>query len=126
MLYRRARSGLVLIAVFWLWMLLGAADFVGALFGSPIHAALAVFALGALTLISLLFLPICIAYLVLNRPAVKARNTVSAKDTAPGAASSSAPGAGLAPVIRMAPRRAAQRSAELAGRAAAKWRDLAS
>ena len=121
MLYRRARSGLVLIAVFWLWMIFGAAGFVSALFGSPVHAALAVFALGALSLVSLLFLPICIAYLLLNRPAVKAAGpSGAAADSLP------APDAGLAPVIRMMPRRAAQRGAALTGRAAAKWRDLAS
>ena len=120
MLYRRARSGLVLIAAFWAWMIFGAADFVAALFGSPMHAALAVFGLGALTLVSLLFLPICIAFLVLNRPAMKAR------DTMPGTASASSPEAGLAPVIRLAPRAAARRGAALTGRAVAKWRDLAS
>lgn len=120
MLYRRARSGLVLIAVFWVWMIFGAADFVAALFGSPMHAALAVFGLGALTLVSLLFLPICIALLVMNRPAMKA------KDAMPRTASPSSPEAGLAPVIRMAPRRAAERGAALTGRAVAKWRDLAS
>ncbi|MCC3275272.1 MULTISPECIES: hypothetical protein [unclassified Arthrobacter] len=123
MLYRRARSGLVLIGVFWLWMLFGAADLVGALFGSPVHAALAVFALGALTLISLLFLPICVAYLVLNRSAMKAPGKpANAAERHEG----TAPAAGLAPVIRMMPRRAAERGAELTGRAAAKWRDLAS
>ena len=120
MLYRRARSGLVLIAVFWAWMIFGAADFVAALFGSPMHAALAVFGLGALTLVSLLFLPICIAFLVLNRPAMKAKGIV------PGTASPSSPEAGLAPVIRLAPRAAARRGAALTGRAVAKWRDLAS
>ena len=131
MLFRRARSGLVLIAVFWLWMLFGAADFVTALFGSPIHAALAVFALGVLTLISLLFLPICVAYLILNRPQAQA------KDSAAPLQAREARGNGLAPVIRMMPRRAAARSAALSSRAAvrgaaltsraaAKWRDLAS
>ncbi|MCQ1948851.1 MULTISPECIES: hypothetical protein [Arthrobacter] len=130
MLFRRARSGLVLIALFWLWMLFGAADFVAALFGSPIHAALAVFALGALTLISLLFLPICIAYLVLNRPKVHAAPSVAPQ-------AGEAQGNGLAPVIRMMPRRAAVhgaaltsraavRGAALTSRAAAKWRDRAS
>ena len=119
MLYRRARSGLVLIAVFWLWMLFGAADFVASLFGSPLHAALALYGLAALTLISFLFLPICIAYLVLNRP--------SATSAAAGKAGRGRhPEAGLAPVIRMMPRRAAARGAELGERAVAKWRDLAS
>ena len=131
MLFRRARSGLVLIAVFWLWMFFGAADFVAALFGSPIHAALAVFALGAVTLISLLFLPICVAYLMLNRPRAQAKAPAALQQAR------EAHGNGLAPVIRMMPRRAAARRAALSGRAAvrgaaltsraaAKWRDLAS
>ncbi|MCC9204182.1 hypothetical protein [Arthrobacter sp. zg-Y769] len=119
MLFRRARSGLVLIAAFWLWLLFGAADFVAALFGSPIHAALAVFALGAVTLISLLFLPICVAYLLLNRPGTRPVSSAAQR-------SGQAHGAGLAPVVRMMPRRAAARGAALTGRAAAKWRDLAS
>ena len=114
MLYRRSRSGLVLIGAFWAWMLFGAADLVGALFNAPMYAALAVYGLGALTLVSLLFLPICLAQLVLHRPAMKAMRT------------SGAAGPGLAPVIRMMPRRAAERGAALSGRAAAKWRDLAS
>lgn len=121
MLYRRARSGLVLIAVFWVWMLFGAADFVASLFGSPLHAALALYGLGALTLISLLFLPICLAYLILNRPVGSARS--GARGHAPATGH---PGHGLAPVIRMMPRRAVARGADLTERAAAKWRDLAS
>ncbi|UWX96838.1 hypothetical protein N2K95_14535 [Arthrobacter zhaoxinii] len=116
MLFRRARSGLVLIAVFWIWMLFGAADFVAALFGSPIHAALAVFALGTLTLISLLFLPICLAYLVLNRPSMRAGS--------PAASARRTQGNGLAPVIRMMPRRDAARGETV--RAAAERQDLAS
>ncbi|MCC3272330.1 hypothetical protein [Arthrobacter zhangbolii] len=125
MLYRRARSGLVLIAVFWLWMLIGAADFIASLFESPFHAALALYGLGALTLVSLLFLPICIAYLVLNRPVSTARNA-SMVQTAENAAHSDEAGHGLAPVIRMMPRRAVARGTDLTNRAAAKWRDLAS
>lgn len=123
MLYRRARSGLVLIAVFWLWMLIGAADFIASLFGSPFHAALALYGLGALTLVSLLFLPICIAYLVLNRPV--ATNVSMGQAPELGAQNEDA-GHGLAPVIRMMPRRAVARGADLTNRAAAKWRDLAS
>ncbi|WP_146360441.1 hypothetical protein [Arthrobacter yangruifuii] len=125
MLFRRARSGLVLIAVFWLWMLFGAADFVAALFGSPIHAALAVCLLGALTLVSLLFLPICVAYLVLHKPQAGSQVASQAQSTA-ALQSRPAQEDGLAPVIRMIPGRAAARGAELTGRAAAKWRNLAS
>lgn len=125
MLYRRARSGLVLIAVFWLWMLISAADFIASLFGSPFHAALALYGLGALTLISLLFLPICIAYLVLNRPVATARSA-SVEHAPENTERGEEAGHGLAPVIRMMPRRAVARGADLTNRAAAKWRDLAS
>ncbi|MCC9144553.1 MULTISPECIES: hypothetical protein [unclassified Arthrobacter] len=121
MLYRRARSGLFLIALFWGWMLLGAADFIAALFGSPAYAALAVLALGALTLVSLLFLPICIAYLVLNRPRVPGQADRTASR------SRDAHRARLAPVVRMAPPRGTARGAAPAAPAApAKRRDLAS
>lgn len=114
MLYRRARSALVLIAAYWLWLVFGGANFIGALFGSPVHAMLALYGVGVVTLISLLAAPVAIAYLLTNRPQKKARGRTGSKRTE------------LASVIRLVPRRVADTKTALTHRAADAWRDLAS
>ena len=117
MLFRRGRTMLVLVAVFWLWMLLGSANFIAALFNTPFYALLALYGLGVLTLISLVVAGVSIFFMISNRPE---RINGSAGDSArPGFTD-------LAPVIRMVPRRIASHSAALTTKAAAKWRDLAS
>ena len=122
MLFRRARTALVLVGVFWLWLLLGSAGFVASLFDRPFYAMLALYGVGTLTLISLLVAPVALAYLLRNRPD-------QAGQPAPAAAEPEAHRSvrsDLAPVIRMIPRKVKDGSTALGTRAAAKWRDLAS
>ncbi len=117
MLFRRGRTMVVLVAVFWLWLLLGSANFIAGLFDTPFYAMLALYGLGVVTLISLGVAGMAIFYMVVNKPA----------RTELPAGSSARPGfSELAPVIRLVPRRVADHSAALTNKAAAKWRDLAS
>ena len=117
MLFRRGRTMFVVVAVFWLWLLIGSADFISGLFDSPFYALLALYGLGVVTLISLLVAGLSIVYMVANRPD---RAELPVNDAArPGMAE-------LAPVIRLVPRRVADHSIALTNKAAAKWRDLAS
>ncbi len=107
----------VLVAVFWLWLLLGSANFIASLFDAPFYAMLALYGLGVVTLISLGVAGLGIYYMVVNKPE---RTELPAGGTArPGLSE-------LAPVIRLVPRRVADHSAALTNKAAAKWRDLAS
>lgn len=117
MLFRRGRTMFVLVAAFWLWLLLGSADFIAGLFESPFYALLALYGLGVVTLISLLVAMVSVFYMVANRPA---RPELPARDSGRHSFSE------LAPVIRMVPRKVADHSAALTNKAAAKWRDLAS
>jgi len=122
MLFRRARTVLALLGVFWLWLLLGSASFVASLFDRPFYAMIALYGLGTLTLISLLIAPVALAYLLMNRP-----GKASAQQAAPAAVPPHrSVRAELAPVIRMIPRKVKDSSTSLGNRAAAKWRDLAS
>ena len=108
---------LVLVAAYWLWLLLGSANFIASLFESPFYALLALYGLGVVTLISLLVAVVSVFYLVANRP----------ESTKVAASDSVRPGfSELAPVIRLVPRKVADHSAALTNKAAAKWRDLAS
>ena len=120
MLFRRARTALVLVGVFWLWLLLGSAGFVASLFDRPFYAMLAMYGVGTLTLISLLIAPVALAYLLMNRPANTSRQPAAAEQPHKSVRSE------LAPVIRMIPRKVKDSSASLGTKAAAKWRDLAS
>lgn len=134
MLYRRARTALVLVGVFWLWLLFGSAAFVASFFDAPFYAMLALYAVGALTLISFLIAPVALAYLLMNRPAKDAATGHPLRHAGPDQHARSAESADasrfqrseLAPVIRMIPRRVKDGGAALGSRAAAKWRDLAS
>lgn len=117
MLFRRGRTMAVLVGVFWLWLLVGSADFIAGLFESPVYALLALYGLGVVTLISLLVAAVSVFYMVANRPA---RTELSTRESGHSGFSE------LAPVIRMVPRRVADHSAALTSKAAAKWRDLAS
>ncbi|MCU1633730.1 MAG: hypothetical protein JWM61_2382 [Micrococcaceae bacterium] len=51
--YRRARSLLYVIGLFWLWLWLGSAALMEGLYHSPLHAALAMYALAVAVLVSL-------------------------------------------------------------------------
>lgn len=129
MLFRRARTALALVGVFWLWLLLGSAGFVASLFDRPFYAMLALYALGTLTLISLLIAPVALAYLLMNRPdrngQAAAARPASRPESVPADAHRSVR-SDLAPVIRMIPRKVKDSGTSLGTKAAAKWRDLAS
>lgn len=119
MLFRRGRTMLVMVAVFWLWLLLGSADFIAGLFESPIYALLALYGLGVVTLISLLVALVSVFYVVANRPE-RTDTGLPVRESVRSGFSE------LAPVIRLVPRRVADHSVALTNKAAAKWRDLAS
>ncbi|MFJ2506846.1 MULTISPECIES: hypothetical protein [Arthrobacter] len=126
MLFRRARTVLGALVLFWLWLLLGSAGFVASLFDRPFYAMLALYALGTLTLISLLIAPVALAYLLMNRPGRSTRQQAPAATAQRSVQPQRSVRADLAPVIRMIPRKVKDSSASLGNRAAAKWRDLAS
>ncbi|NJC23813.1 ABC-type transport system involved in multi-copper enzyme maturation permease subunit [Arthrobacter pigmenti] len=67
--YRRARTVLYAVALFWLWTWFGSAAFIASLFHSPIHAIIAMYALFAFVLLSIPVFLLALAQLVLNRPA---------------------------------------------------------
>jgi len=121
MLFRRARTALGLVGIFWIWLLLGSAGFVASLFDRPFYAMLAMYAVGTLTLISLLIAPVALAYLLMNRPGKTSPQAAPAAEPTHRSVRSE-----LAPVIRMIPRKVKNSSTSLGTRAAAKWRDLAS
>lgn len=129
MLFRRARTTLALVGIFWLWLLLGSAGFVASLFDRPFYAMLALYALGTLTLISLLIAPVALAYLLMNRPDRNGQAAVARPASRPESAPADAHRSvrsDLAPVIRMIPRKVKDSGTSLGTKAAAKWRDLAS
>ena len=137
MLYRRARTALIVVGVFWLWLLFGSAAFVASLFEHPFYAMLALYAVGTVTLISLLIAPVALAYLLMNRqpaapvPSAADRPVRVIRPGLPAQPPRSAEAARfarqeLAPVIRMIPRKVKDSGTALGTRAAAKWRDLAS
>ena len=51
--YRRARTVLYVIGLFWLWLWLGSGALLDGLHHSPVHAALAVYALAIVILVSI-------------------------------------------------------------------------
>ncbi|MFZ3417314.1 hypothetical protein [Arthrobacter sp. 3Tela_A] len=122
MLFRRARTVLGLVGVLWLWLLFGSAGFVASLFDRPFYAMLALYAVGVLALVSLLILPVALAYLLMNRPGKTSPLAAPAAAEQPHRSVRS----DLAPVIRMIPRKVKDSSTSLGTKAAAKWRDLAS
>ncbi|GAB3536068.1 hypothetical protein GCM10027403_15520 [Arthrobacter tecti] len=67
--YRRARTVLYAVALFWLWTWLGSAAFIASLFHSPVHAIIAMYALFAFVLLSIPVFLLALAQLILNRPA---------------------------------------------------------
>lgn len=66
--YRRARSLVVVIALFWLWLWFGGAATLGLLHGSPIHEVLAVYGLAVVVLVSIPAALLAVATLVLTHP----------------------------------------------------------
>ncbi len=66
--YRRARTALFAVGLFWLWLGLGSADFIAGLSESPIHAFIAIYALAVAALVSLPAALLAAARMLLTRP----------------------------------------------------------
>ena len=74
--YRRARTVIYAVVLFWLWTWLGSAAFIASLFNSPIHAIIAMYALFTFILLSLPVFLLALAQMALNRPVVSAEAAV--------------------------------------------------
>ena len=88
--YRRARALVYAVLLFWLWAWLGSSFFVASLFGSPVHALLAMYALTVAVLVSIPVLLLAVARMFLTRTRPTARpvsttvvTEISTKRTAP-------------------------------------------
>ncbi len=66
--YRRARSLLYVIGLFWLWMWLGSAALLDGLYDTPLHAALVMYAIAVVVLVSLPAALLAVARMVLTHP----------------------------------------------------------
>lgn len=66
--YRRARTVIYAVVLFWLWTWLGSAAFIAGLFHSPVHAIIAMYALFTFILLSIPAFLLAIAQMALNRP----------------------------------------------------------
>jgi fatty acid desaturase len=66
--YRRARSLLYAIGLFWLWLWFGSAASLELLYGSPVHAALAMYGLAVVILVSIPAALLAVIRMVLTRP----------------------------------------------------------
>ncbi len=74
--YRRARTAIYAVVLFWLWTWLGSAALIASLFHSPIHAILAVYALLTFVLLSIPVFLLAAAQMAMNRPTVMPRPAV--------------------------------------------------
>lgn len=66
--YRRARTLVYGVVLFWLWAWLGSGAFIAGLFDSPLHAVVAVYALAVTLLVSFPVALLAVARMLLNRP----------------------------------------------------------
>lgn len=66
--YRRARSLLYVIGLFWLWLWLGSAALMEGLYHSPLHAALAMYAIAVAVLVSFPAALLAVLRMVLMHP----------------------------------------------------------
>lgn len=66
--YRRARALVYAVLVFWLWAWLGSGYFITSLFGSPVYALLAMYALAVGILVSFPIFLLAVVRMLLNRP----------------------------------------------------------
>jgi len=71
--YRRARSLLYVIGLFWLWLWLGSTTLLDSLHGSPVHAALAMYAVAVLIPVSIAAALLAVVRMLLTHPS---RNAV--------------------------------------------------
>ncbi|MHA7189331.1 hypothetical protein ACX80N_03420 [Arthrobacter sp. MDT2-16] len=68
MRYRRARSLLYVIGLFWLWLWLGSAALMAGLYHSPVHAALAMYAIAVVVLVSIPAALLAAIRMLMTRP----------------------------------------------------------
>ncbi|MHA7279728.1 hypothetical protein ACX80H_08235 [Arthrobacter sp. MDT2-2] len=68
MRYRRARSLLYVIGLFWLWLWLGSAASMEGLYHSPLHAVLAMYALAVVVPVSIAAALLAGIQMVMTRP----------------------------------------------------------
>ena len=66
--YRRARTLLYAIGLFWLWLWLGSGALVDGLHHSPVHAALAVYAVAVVVLVSIPAALLAVIRMLLTHP----------------------------------------------------------
>ncbi|MBG6225448.1 hypothetical protein IWX63_002020 [Arthrobacter sp. CAN_A2] len=66
--YRRARSLLYVIGLFWLWLWLGSGTLLDGLHHSPVHAALALYALAVVILVSIPAALLAVIRMLLTHP----------------------------------------------------------
>ena len=66
--YRRARTLLFVIGLFWLWVWLGSAALLEGLYHSPLHAAVAMYAIAVAVLVSLPAALLAVVHMILTRP----------------------------------------------------------
>lgn len=66
--YRRARTLLYVIGLFWLWVWLGSAALLEGLYHSPLHAALAMYAIAVAVLVSLPAALLAVVRMILAHP----------------------------------------------------------
>ncbi|WP_434994758.1 hypothetical protein [Arthrobacter sp. Ld5] len=66
--YRRARTVLYAVGLFWLWLWLGSGALLDGLHDSPVHAALAVYALAVVILVSIPAALLAVARMLLTHP----------------------------------------------------------
>ncbi|MDQ0736334.1 hypothetical protein [Arthrobacter agilis] len=66
--YRRARSLLYVIGLFWLWLWLGSAALIAGLHHSPVHAVLATYALAVVVLVSIPAAVLAVIRMILTHP----------------------------------------------------------
>ncbi len=77
--YRRARTVIYAVVLFWLWTWLGSAAFVASLFNSPIHAIIAMYALFTFVLLSFPVFLLALAQMALNRPKAMSEAAVAVR-----------------------------------------------
>ncbi|MHA7140374.1 MULTISPECIES: hypothetical protein [unclassified Arthrobacter] len=75
--YRRARALVYAVLLFWVWAWLGSSFFIASLFGSPVHALLAMYALSVAVLVSIPALLLAVARMLLTRTRAQTGNRVS-------------------------------------------------
>ncbi|MEV7646190.1 hypothetical protein [Arthrobacter sp. NPDC089319] len=88
--YRRARTTLICVAIFWLWLLLGAAAFVAGMFDSPTKLFLAMYAGAVAVLVSIPIGLLAAIFMLHHRPAAEDRRATGERLSAAARSAGSA------------------------------------